>query len=515
MNLNILKLFKKEEVIEATPMPAQKKKQNTGSQRSFRGAAYGRFTNWLFSSFTKVNADLKSDLQKLVVRCRDLAKNNEIFRSHLNNIEKSIVGQQGFRLQSLVKENGELQETINAELENAWWDFGKRSNGYITEDGEMGDKDLDALILRTLLIDGEVFIKINKNAKNPYGISFSLIDSLSLDSTRNEDFSFNKNAIVMGIEIDRNYRPVKYHFREGTLDTYQSGKEIVIDASEIIHIYKKEFIGQVRGFPEICASLDSLKQLDDYGIAELMAAKVAACQNIFYERTGAVGGDWLDQNSSNYEEKGTFIREISPGESSIVPQGYTVKSVSPNHPNTNYGGFVKAIVRRIASSVGVSYNRLSHDYESVSYSSLREASVDEGKTYATIQRFIIENWKELEYKLFVISYIINNTSTKLRPSKVNEYLNFQFIPRRDDLFDPAKDVIAVERKLKLGLTNPIIELERRGLDVDDVLDGWKIWSKKCEDRDLIFTNDQPLPLDIMDEIAQEENHPDKIDDKDK
>ena len=61
----------------------------------------------------------------------------------------------GFKLQSLVKNaEGVLDEAINKELEYAWYDYGKRSNGYLTKDGLMGDLDLDALILRTLIIDG-------------------------------------------------------------------------------------------------------------------------------------------------------------------------------------------------------------------------------------------------------------------------------------------------------------------------------------------------------------------------
>lgn len=353
------------------------------------------------------------------------------------------------------------------------------------------------------MIDGEVFIRVDKNAKNPFGISFRVLDSLQIDRTKNREAIPGQNAIVMGVEIDKDYRPIKYHFREGDTCNYQVGHIEEISADEIIHIYKQEFVGQVRGFPEICASMDSLKQLDDYAVAELFAAKIAACQNVFYERTGSTAGDWMDQN--DMEEKGSFISELSPGESSIVPQGYTVKSISPNHPNTNFGGFVKAIIRRIASSVGVSYNRLAHDYEAVNYSSLREASIDEGKTYATLQRFLVENWKEIEFKLFLQSYILNSVTTKLRPSKLEDYLNFQFIPRKDDLFDPAKDIIAVERRLKLGLTNPIIELERRGLDVDDMLDGWEVWRKKCEAKNLSFDVSNPLPLDVVNQFNSEAN----------
>lgn len=109
-----------------------------GLLRSFKGATAGRFTNWIFSSFKKINSDIRDDLSTLIVRCRDLAKNNEVFRSHLNNLEKSIIGQQGFRLQSLVKmDNNTLDENINNEIESAWFEFGKRVNGFITKDGKM------------------------------------------------------------------------------------------------------------------------------------------------------------------------------------------------------------------------------------------------------------------------------------------------------------------------------------------------------------------------------------------
>lgn len=198
------------------------------------------------------------------------------------------------------------------------------------------------------------------------------------------------------------------------------------------------------------------------------------------------------------------------GEASIVPQGYTVKSVSPTHPNTNFSGFVKAIVRRIASSVGVSYNRLAHDYEAVNYSSLREASLDEAKTYADIQRFIIENWKQKQYALWLKSYIINCNSSKLKPSKFKSYLDFTFIPRKDDLFDAAKDIIAVERRLKLGLTNPIMEIEARGYDVTDVLDGWTKWNQMLTERNLSFSDsEKQMPLDAVYEFNEEANNPEQ------
>ena len=491
--MKLFNIFKKE----------QKKKQTRG----FKGALKTRFTNWLFASFNKINVDTKYEFKQLILRVRDLSKNNEVMRAHLNNLEKSIIGKQGFRLQSLVKAptTGELDAAVNDELELAWYDFGKRSNGYITKCGGLGDRDLDALILRTLIIDGEVFIRIIKDAKNPYGISFKILDSLCIDFDKNRPQSNYENAIVAGIEIDKDNRPVNYYYKEGDTDNYSTGFTEVIPANEIIHIFKKEFVGQVRGFSEICASIDSLKQLDDYAVAELFAAKIAACQNVFYERTGSTAGDWMDQEEG--DDKGEFLSAMSPGESSIVPKGYTVKSISPNHPNTNFSGFVKAIVRRIASSVGVSYNRLAHDYEAVNYSSLREASIDEGKTYANIQQFFVDNWKTFEYELFLKSYIMNG-DTQLKPSKLKDYLSYNFICRKDGLFDPAKEIIAIERRLKLGLSNPIIELESLGQDPEEVVQGWVRWNELLAANNISFNNDNDeVPLNVIDQFNEEANHP--------
>ena len=499
---NNLKSEVKKEILQE--MKSAKPKRT----RSFKGAKMSRFTNWLNNTFAPINKDLKSDLRELITRSRELAKNNEIMRSHLNNMQKSIVGREGFRLQSLVKDlQGNLASEINVEIENAWFDFGKRTNGYIEKSGTQGDIDLDILILRTLIIDGEVFIHIDKNAKNEYGISFELLDSLTIDTMKNQLATPTQNAIVMGVQIDKYNRPIQYWVREHNGENYNTGELYAIPADEIIHIYKQEFVGQTRGFGDIVASIDSLKQLDDFAIAQLIQAKISACQGIFYEKTGDTAGDFLEQSDDSIEDEGTFLQQIAPGVASIVPQGYTVKTMTPTHPNANFANFVKAIIRRISAACGISYNRLAGDYEAVNYSSLREASLSENKTYANLQRFLIDNWKNIQYELFLRSYIINFPETKLTPAKFKSYLDYHFIGRKEALFDQAKQIVGIQRKLKMGLTNPIIELEQRGLDPKEVIEGWVIWKKMCEEHNLDFELAKVVPLDVMSQYNEEANTP--------
>lgn len=200
--MNLFNIFKPNETV--------KKPRN----RAFNGARNNRFTNWIYSSLAKINLDIDNDLITLISRTRELSKNNVIVRSYLELMEKNVIGKSGFTLQSQVKdENGELDTALNEEIEWQFYEWGKTSNGFLTVDHMLGSKELDKLILRTLLVDGEVFIRIHKNASNPFSVSFEIIDAMSIDFTKRREASGSQNAIVMGIEIDKHYKPVAYYLR--------------------------------------------------------------------------------------------------------------------------------------------------------------------------------------------------------------------------------------------------------------------------------------------------------------
>ena len=454
-------------------------------QRSFRAALNNRFVDWLFTSRNKINVDLVNQLKTLITRSRDLAVNNELFRSFLSNQQKTIVGSQGFRLQMQIKNaDGTLNEPLNEQIEWAWYDFTRKQNLEVSE--HYNDVDFDLLILRTLMIDGQCFIRIIKDSKSPYGVKFKLIDSLSVDCDKLQIMTETQNGIYNGIQIDHNYKVVRYWLREGYNGNYESGKLYTVPADQIIHLYRSEFIDQIRGFSQIVASLQSLKQLDDYAIAELIAAKVSSCQGVFYERNSdAPNGDFLNQQQMI--DEGSFLTELNPGVASIVPRGYTIKTLTPNHPSSDYNGFTKSIAKRVASSMGTGYNILNHDYSDVNYSSLKQANIDDNNTIKLWQRFLIENWKNVEFELFLKGYLINS-KTSLKPSDYRKYLrSYRFIGRVNPHSDPAKQIVAIERRLKLGLTSPIKEIQKSGDDVNQVAKDWAKWFDICKKWNLPFT----------------------------
>ena len=490
--------------------PVKKKSSTTSYQRAFKAAMGTRFTDWLFTSNHKVNNDLINQLRILVERSRDLSKNNELFRAYINNCIRGIVGAEGFRLQMQIKNSdGTLNEALNDQIEWAWYEFTKKPNLQVSQ--KLNDVDFDTLLFRTLLIDGEAFIQIIKDSYSPYGVKFKLIDTLSVDTDYLQIMTETQNGIYNGVEVDHNYKVVRYWLRECYNGNYQSGKLYALPADQVIHLYVPQFIDQVRGYSSIVASYDSLKQLDDFAVAELIAAKISSCQGIFYQRNDKTPtGDFLDQQ--NMTDDGSFLRELSPGMDSVVPAGYNIKTLTPNHPSSNYEGFTKAITKRVAAAIGTNYNSLNGDLQSVNYSSLRSASIGEGAFFKGWQRFLIDNWKNIQFELFLKGYLINSKSS-LKPSAYSQYLrSYRFIPKTDPNYDIAKEAVAVERMLKLGLTSHIQEIEKRGLDPQELVKDEVKWRELCDKNGLpynFYETSEVASLDAVNDFNNESNNGDQ------
>ena len=142
-------------------------------------------------------------------------------------------------------------------------------------------------------------------------------------------------------------------------------------------------------------------------------------------------------------------------------------------------------MKQIASSLGVSYAKLCKDYEAVNYSSLREGTLDEAAFYSELQETLIEQWKEVEFRLFIENLMMN--SSLVKPTQVNDVIrNHTWICQKRAYFDPSKEILATERELKLGLKSPVMILEEEGKDPEEVLKSWVTYKDLCSKYGLNF-----------------------------
>lgn len=469
---------------EPAPTPAEARPVRY-VERRFAAATNSRLIDWALS-YNKINADLEQGYQPLVLRARDLAKNNEFVIGTLRNILRNVLGADGFTLQSK-SENRERRP----EIERLWREYQSRVGGFVTLDECQSGRDFDALVLRTLIIDGEVFIHRVFDPESRFGYRYEVVDSLEIDPLYTVENAGNGEKIVMGVRIDARGREVAYYLRRSQCEHYMSGDREEIPASEIYHIYRKEFADQTRGISLLAGVVLDLNQLDAYKEAEVVHARIQACSMAIWEWNGQSTGDLLDE----VDDKGEFIREMKPGIFPVAPKGYTAKQLANNSPNNQFGTFWKNMLRGIANALGISYNKAAGDYEAVNYSSLREATLEDRSTFEELQRFFVENWKDFQFRDFVRALAMNEV---IKVAEMNDCTRHRFFGRRFPWVDPAKEIAAKQTELNLLLTDPISELEARGIDPDEHIDRLVEWREKLSARGI------PLPAATAAELPPPE-----------
>jgi lambda family phage portal protein len=160
--------------------------------------------------------------------------------------------------------------------------------------------------------------------------------------------------------------------------------------------------------------------------------------------------------------QGEIVEEISPGAISLLPPGFSIQPLDFQHPKTTFPDFVKAILRGVASGLGVSYVSLANDLESVNYSSARVGLLEEREYYKTVQRLLKETFlKPMFWKWYMFHY------ENGRFDRLN--IEVDFVGRKFDWVDPLKDVEAQARLLDLGLVSYSEILKAQGKDLEDHL----------------------------------------------
>ena len=95
-------------------------------RRRFDAAAVSRLTAGWMAEQNSIDNELRSDLDRLRARSRDLANNNDYVRKWLQMTAANIVGPNGFLLQVRVEDKPGIQDQFaNNAIEAAWAKWGR------------------------------------------------------------------------------------------------------------------------------------------------------------------------------------------------------------------------------------------------------------------------------------------------------------------------------------------------------------------------------------------------------
>ena len=414
-----------------------------------------------------IDSRLRGELAKLREASRNAGDDIGYVKRYFSMVQTHVVGENGLRLQSDVKDaQGSTDRISNKLIENAFLEWAELGSAEIS--GRMSWVGVQELVAKTVAQDGDVLVRYHYDKANKYGFSIEIIESDLLDASLNQTLR-NGNRIVMGVELNKLNRRVAYHILTAHPgdDTWAYGGRRYqrISADEIDLLYPVWRPGQNRGVPWAHASLLEMYQINGMRDSQLTSSRIAAANMAFYER------DPEQEVDDEFDEEGELLQELESGQISVVPEGYKLNQTNFQAPQSS--DFQKDALRGSSSGMDVNYNVLGNDYEGVSFSSLRQAMLEDREAWKRKQRWLIEQLGSVVFKRWLKVALLKNSIPGLEAFDLTRLSKHKMHGRRWQWVDPLKDEQAAGAALDNLTTSPMHILRDKGIDPEDVASGWE------------------------------------------
>lgn len=448
------------EFLNSTPDKVVKKKIG---RRNFNAAQTNRLTSDWVTSPISINQSLRGNLRKLRERSRDAARNDPYAKKYFGLIRSNVIGAGGINFQ-IKTDNDTRLKNLAVDIEAKFKIWSRKD--FCTVTNKLSWIESQRLFVTKLARDGEVLIRKIYDKNNPFGFSLKFYDAGWLYENM-YGTAANGNQIIMGIEVDRNDKPVAYWLTPPIGDWMIRDRQVIrVPAAEIIHAFLVlEDETQARGIPWLHASLLKLNMLDGYEEAELVGRRVGASNMGFFSPPfDAENQDDEDEDG----EKIDLIEEFEPGILKELPPGYSFHEFNPKHPDSTADSFKSTVLGGVAAGADVAKHSITGDMSQVNYSSARIAMLDERDFWQTIQQFVIGNFCQPVFEDWLKSAMLNNQVNLT--AKDFERIKFpSWFPRGFSWVDPEKeakaDVLAIEK----GLLTVTEVLAEKGQDLEEFL----------------------------------------------
>ena len=208
----------------------------------------------------------------------------------------------------------------------------------------------------------------------PVPLQLQVLEADFLDAAKSG--AIGAGRLVQGIEFDPvGKRRAYWLHAEHPGDAYgalQNGLQSrPVPATEIAHVYEKQRT-QARGVTWGAPVIRSLRDLDDYEVAELVRKKTEACV------TAIVFGDDEAQQGiapSVVDADGNCVEQFEPG---LIAYARGGKDIRFNQPSATggYSEYKRASLHATSAGFRVPYELLTGDLSQVNYSSIRAGLVE-------------------------------------------------------------------------------------------------------------------------------------------
>lgn len=442
--------------------------------RAYDGATSGRRTEGWITGAGSAISETRAAIEKLRDRARDMVRNDPYAKRAVTVIPANIVGA-GILPRALTDDKAAFKKW--AELWKAW--------GETTEcdaDGLMNFYGLQYLVTQTIVESGECLIR-----KRPRRLSDGLTVPLQLQvlepdfiDTRQDGTMDGNYTNVQGIEYDQLGRRAFYNlYREhpgGGIrsNVYSTLQSVRIPADQIIHLFRVDRAGQVRGVTWLAPLMLKLRDYSDFSDATLMRQKIAACFAGFVKET---------DNSNLLTATATppIADAFEPGMIEILKPGQEIEIANPPAP-TGFSEFSREQLRACATGLGISYEALTGDFSQVNFSSGRmgrlemQRNIDAWRWNLLIPRACTGVWNWFAFAAVLAG-------------EMSETVSANWTPPRREMIDPSKETSAIVDGVRSGLQTLSEAIRENGFDPDEVFAEYAADNAKLDQYKLTLDSD--------------------------
>jgi lambda family phage portal protein len=411
------------------------------------------------------DSDVLWDLPLLRDRSRDLIRNAPIATGAIGTSLANVVGT-GLKLQSRIDtaflgmsdDEADVWEN-NTEREWRLWSESQECDISRT----LNFFGLQALAFRQTLENGDVFAllpRINRNG-SPYSLKVQLVEA---DRVCNRDYLPDSETLVAGVQRDAaTGAPVAYHVanqHQGTVRVQPKNAYSwqVVPAfgqktglRNVLHLYEMLRPCQTRGVPFLAPVMETLKQLDRYTEAELMAAVVSGMFTVFVKSDP--GGFDFDLTGMGAETGATISdTDMKLGNGAIVglAKGESIETADPKRPNTGFEPFVTAILQQIGAALGIPYEVLVRHFTS-SYSASRAALLEAWRFFRGRRVWLVDYFCQPVYRVWLYEAVASGRISApgyfADPMIAKAYQGAEWTGDSPLYIDPEKDVDSAKGRI--------------------------------------------------------------------
>lgn len=200
--------------------------------------------------------------------------------------------------------------------------------------------------------DGEAFALLTSDAPNlakPVTLNFTLFECDYFDLPYGE--VEDETATDAGIRVDAQGRPIEYYKLDehpGSTRGYSMPTAGTwLSAEIVLHAFRKQRPGQLRGIPKTTSVLDASEQARRFRLAVVTAAETAA--DVAAVMYGDGEADWAEPAGGKWP----YPRiEFERGAMVLAPVGARIEQIDAKQPVTTYDEYDKACVREQARGMG-------------------------------------------------------------------------------------------------------------------------------------------------------------------